>query len=119
MRADLTGTLHDVASLLGPEAGRAGVRLRSAVASGLRVDADPAELQDALSAALRDSLQAAPPGGEVWLTADRESDTCTVRLSSPAPWAGKGRGLLAEAVRRANGQMRSGPTELLVRLGRI
>jgi hypothetical protein len=117
MQVDLTSAIESVTFTIAPDVERAGIRLRSAVAAGLRVSADPS-LERALEATLLDVVRASPKGTEIWLTADRETDACTLRLSG-APWSGSSR-LMEEAVLRSDGQLRLVPSagEMVVRLGR-
>lgn len=120
MHADLTRTIEAVTGTLSADAAKAGVRLRSVVASGLRASVDQVLLEQALYLTLLDTLKNSPKGGEVTLTADRETDDCTVRLSSArqTAWSGDSRRLMEDVVSRSGGDMRVRPSGVVVRLAR-
>jgi hypothetical protein len=115
MAADLTQAVEAVATGLAPHA----IRLEWVAGPNLRVNTPQSPLEAALRDTLAAALAGAPRGAHMTLTADRETETCVVRLSTDCPLTlPPGTPALGVVAERAGGIFTASPSGFVVRLPR-
>ncbi|HUR63928.1 MAG TPA: hypothetical protein VM241_05560 [Candidatus Thermoplasmatota archaeon] len=114
MPADLTHALEVVARGLGATT----ARLEWAVGENMRVGSSQAPLEAALRDAVAAVVAGAPQGARVTVTADRETESCVVRLRTDYPLSLDGMHALESVAESAGGFLAASPSGFVARIPR-